>query len=338
MTNGSFFVVNVVSIFLSGVSIDACIIALGVLLYYKMWRSFIYRLMLYMFATLIFSSSSTITLMISYLRISNEELVWKEVVNWTNKTGVYASLVIPSILIFNCLAIVQLLVTSITVCIYLTAFHNYQFTYKSDLYLLVSTIIFVTVVSTLNISASVPPDRYSNNFNQFKGITIAAFVLVCLLLPVNIVFTALTLVPLCCRACGYNLCMKTAATIESHRKAMKEVLPFFILIVPSILFFLSHLKRSLDYSETSYNVVHVIYSIPGLVSSLTFALHLHFMRKKLKKLQGSRLVNYESVNFSRIHCTTVFASDRISDSCITNSPLLSAEDTQYLLTRNSRVQ
>ena len=323
MTNSSFFLVNNVSIFLSGVSTIACIIALGVLLYYKMWRSFIYRLVLYMFATLFFSSLSTIMLMISYLQISSEESVWHEVVNWNNKTGVYASLVIPSILIFSCLALVQLLVTSITVSIYLMALHNYQFTYKSDLYLLISSIIFVTIVSILNISASVSPDMYSKHFNQFEDITMAAFVLVCLLLPVNVVFTALTLVPLCCRACGYNLCMKTAATIERHRKALREILPLFFLNVPSILLFMSHLKRSLDYSETSYNFLHVTNSIPGLVSSLAFALHLYFMRKKIKKLwDNNRLEivkNYGSVIFHR-------TSAGMSDSYNTDSPLLSLEN------------
>ena len=43
----------VVSILLAIVSTIACIIALEVLLYYKMWRMFIYRLVLYMFTSLI---------------------------------------------------------------------------------------------------------------------------------------------------------------------------------------------------------------------------------------------------------------------------------------------
>ena len=49
-----------VSIPLAGVSTIACIIALGVLLYYKMWRSFIYRLVLYKFISLIVFSLSSI--------------------------------------------------------------------------------------------------------------------------------------------------------------------------------------------------------------------------------------------------------------------------------------
>ena len=58
MNHSSFFV-NAVSIPLAGVSTIACIIALGVLLYYKMWRTFIYRLVLYMFISLIIFSLGT---------------------------------------------------------------------------------------------------------------------------------------------------------------------------------------------------------------------------------------------------------------------------------------
>ena len=51
MSNNSstLIVADAVSIPLAGVSTIACIIALGVLLYYKMWRTFIYRLVLYTF-------------------------------------------------------------------------------------------------------------------------------------------------------------------------------------------------------------------------------------------------------------------------------------------------
>ena len=45
---------------LAGVSTIACIIVVEVLLYYKMWRSFIYRLVLYMFMSLIAYNSSAV--------------------------------------------------------------------------------------------------------------------------------------------------------------------------------------------------------------------------------------------------------------------------------------
>ena len=53
-------VASLLSLHLSAVSIIAYVLALVVLLYYKMWHSFIYRLVLYMFISLIFFSMSGI--------------------------------------------------------------------------------------------------------------------------------------------------------------------------------------------------------------------------------------------------------------------------------------
>ena len=47
---------------LASLSIIACIISLVVLIYFKLYRSFIYRLMLYSFISLIILSSSTIAI------------------------------------------------------------------------------------------------------------------------------------------------------------------------------------------------------------------------------------------------------------------------------------
>ena len=160
---------------------------------------------------------------------------------------------------------------------------------------------------------------------------------------VNIVFIALTLVPLCCRACGYNLCMKTAATIESHRKALREVLPFFILIVPSFMVIVvwivwfsitsGFIGGVHDY-DADFNGILSVLVASGLLNAVCFALHLFFIRKNLKKLQGkkrpSRTVNY---NQHRTHRTTVYTSEGIFETCNTVSPFVSesGEDTRYLL-------
>ena len=213
-------VADAVSIPLAGVSTIACIIALGVLLYYKMWRTFIYRLVLYMFIALIVFSLSTIMLMSSYLLSFNGEMIWYQEIN---KTGLYTAIVTPIILMYSSLAIAYLLMTCVTVCIYLMALHNYQFTYKSDLCLLIPSILYLMIVIILLAAASIPPNLYYYMYNEFHHIVTALIVLLCLPFPVNIVFTALTLVPLCCRACGYNLCMKTAATIESQEGTERNI-------------------------------------------------------------------------------------------------------------------
>ena len=109
-----------------------------------------------------------------------------------------------------------MLVACITICIYLMALHNYQFTYKSDICLLVPSILYPLIVAVPTIvKIATFYDEYYRRLCIFVGFGMPFLT--------NIVFTALTLVPLCCRACGYNLCMKTAATVESHRKAQKFI-------------------------------------------------------------------------------------------------------------------
>ena len=219
-----------VSIPLSAVSIIAYVLALGVLLYYKMWHSFIYRLVLYMFISLIFFSMSVIihSSVIVLLKEAREVNTTTNGYNITNENDT-AVITFLFVLVTSSLATAHMLVTCITVCIYLMALHNYQFTYKSDICLLVPSILYLMVVIIKFLS--VIWEVY-DHFNR-RGVTILNIFGLPFL--VNIVFIGLTLVPLCCRACGYNLCMKTAATIESHRKALREILPFFILIVPSFL-------------------------------------------------------------------------------------------------------
>ena len=50
-------------------------------------------------------------------------------------------------------------------------------------------------------------------------------------------FTALTLVTMSCRACGEvcdNLCTRSVVTRESRQQALREILPLFILLSPSV--------------------------------------------------------------------------------------------------------
>ena len=166
---------------------------------------------------------------------------------------------------------------------------------------------------------------------------------------VNVLFIALTLVPLCCRACGYNLCMKTAATIESHRKALREILPFFILIVPSFLVIIvwivwfsiasGFIGGGVHNYDADFNDILSALVALGLLNAVCFALHLFFIRKNLKKLQGKKKAS-RSANYiqHRTHRTTVYTSKGISETCNTVSPLVneSGEDTRYLLRKSNQ--
>ena len=304
---------------LAGVSTIACIIAVEVLLYYKMWHTFSYRLVLYMFMSLIaFNSSAVIFYSIELLFESTT----------TNSIGFNVTKII---FLNGCLMNAFMFMTSITVCVYLMALHNYQFTYKSDLCLLIPSVVYLTAVVTLTIFG-----------NNSEGMRIAYGILVFLTIPINIVFTALTLVPLCCRACGYNLCMKTAATIESHRKALREVLPFFILIVPS--FFVTMLQGVPSFNHDGLIVSGVILLTLGLFSSLLFAVHLFFIRKNLGRLRGNKralkTTNYGSVYQLHTHRTAVFTSEGISETCNTEHLPVSEdeEDSRFLLQQKNLMQ
>ena len=316
-------VADIASIPLAGVSTIACIIALGVLLYYKMWRTFIYRLVLYSLLSLIAFSVINILLMLTQVFTEATTVDF----NCSNN-----SCSILYIISNGSVMIASILVTCVTVCIYLMALHNYQFTYKSDLCLLVSVIFYfvIAVVATTLWNLS--------QFDQYDYIiTVIVYVLVCLPILVNIVFTALTLVPLCCRACGYNLCMKTAATVESHRKALREVLPFFFLTVPSFLVTILQIAQSFD-SAYIYLVFQLLLEAAGLVYSLSFAFHIFLVKKKLKRLRGKNKAHY--VSMRQLHTRAAYTRAGISETCKTEplSVRESEDDERFLLKKSSQNQ
>ena len=274
-----------------------------------MWRTFIYRLVLCMLISLIFFSVSEITYSsaVVLLKESREINHSTNAYNITHGNGI-AVLTSLFMLVTSSLAIAHMLVTCIIVCIYLMALHNYQFTYKSDLCLLVSSIPYLMVVISLTVIWDL-----LGHYDR-RGVTILNILLA---LPF-LVFIALTLVPLCCRACGYSLCMKTAATIESHRKALREILPFFILIVPSFLVIVVwrvwftikaiFIGSVHDYDADFNDILSAIVAL-GLLNVVCFALHLFFIRKNLKRLRGKKKAS-RTANFiqHRTHRTTVCSS------------------------------
>ena len=172
------------------------------------------------------------------------------------------------------------------------------------------------------------------------SISMILYVLCGLPILVNIVFTALTLVPLCCRACGYNLCMKTAATIESHRKALREILPLYSLVVLIIYLFLLIIYLFQARSVGVSIFYNISLTTPGLVYSLSFALHLCFIRKNLKKFRGKKkapqTTGYGSLQRRTYHVES-FTSEGISETFNTEHVAVSEdeEDTRFLLRKNN---
>ena len=287
--NSSLLQADIVTVSLAGVSTIACIIALGALLYYKLWRKFIYRLVLYKLLSLTGSSLSA-TIEISLL-IINET---RQDVNNDSVIKAFSSFSLGGIVFALMIAVY------IPICIYLMALHNYQFTHKADLCLLISSILPLILWAILIV-------LFYACINCGQVTILTEVIAVVIFFLINIVFTLLTIVPLSCRACGYNMCMKTTATKESHRKALVEVLPLFILtLLPvfsytCVIILANILDKSIDMLFSIFVTQNVFFGIPGLFTALSVAVHLLLIRNRLKS-NRRKAICYGTGNQQR--CTT----------------------------------
>ena len=135
--------------------------------------------------------------------------------------------------IFQCfhvgsLPFFYLLLTSMSLYMYILATHHHQFTsWVADLiFLIVCLILSLLTAITFLVILSLP-----NQSPALLPIQVINFIIISL---ATVGFTVLTLVPMCCRACDYNLCMRSVATRESHQQALREILPLFILLSPNV--------------------------------------------------------------------------------------------------------
>ena len=321
---------DIVTVSLAGVSTVTCIIAVAALLYYKLWHKFIYRLVLYKLLSLIGSSLLTTAIDLSLFILSTRQDV--------NMLG----FVLQTFSMFatGCLVVALIIGVCITICIYLMALHNYQFTYKADLCLFIPFIIALMLWAILMILIHTCSKCY-------QAITLTEEIGSIIFFLVNIVFTLLTVVPLSCRACGYNMCMKTTATKESHRKALIEILPFFILtILPTFSFCLVYVIINILQNNTGiiFSVFifrNVFYGIPGLFSAVSVAVHLFSVRNRLRsKRRREPAISYESINHRCTYRTGVYTSEGMSETCNTEYIPVSEneEDTRLLLLHKNNNQ
>ena len=172
-----------------------------------------------------------------------------------------------------------------------------------------------------------------------------SIIIYAILMFVNEFLTLLALVPLCSRACGYNICVKTVRTKESHRKALKEILPLFILPLPPFVpYLILIIGNTILYgSNLHIKIALLVTSTLGLIATLAFGLHLCFIGKtKLCKQRGrmkTPQVDYGTVNQPHIRHTTVYVEGEgiMSETCNTEHPYVSEgeEDSRYLLQKNN---
>ena len=326
---------RVVTISLAGVSTIACIIALVALLYFKLWRKFIYRLMLYMFVSLIILSSSLIILVSSMHKDTNYYPT--DVYILYNETAII--ICISNTIVDGSIVSAAMFVMCTNISVYLMALHNYQFSYKTDLWLVIPSILPISAIAS---------ELLLIFFNEYydKYTIIILSILASIIFSVNIIFTLLTLVPMCARACGFNLCTKTTASKESHRKALKEVLPLYILIIPSL--FSNFLTILFNSTYLNYIFIDFVYRnlnccVPGILCGFSFGLHIFFIRKNLNTLRGKRRplgAMCSGINKRRTYHTTAYTSEGISETCNTEHLYVSESesDTQFLNQKNNLAQ
>ena len=127
MGDSRFWTVTIrISTSLAGVSTITCLVAIGALLFFKAYRNFIYRLMLYILATLTITSLCT---MIKYLMsIIKVDLRDNNITIQDNGTGFSTAHFIASYAVQSGVLTALLLITCVSLCIYLMALHHRQFT------------------------------------------------------------------------------------------------------------------------------------------------------------------------------------------------------------------
>ena len=195
-----------------------------------MYRNFFYRLLLYTFAIQIFLSFIWIIQSI-IIKLCEEHLKNRTQNNCSTEESISSKII--NYAIYSSLCTIYLLLTSLNFCLYRLSIHHRHFSsWVADLiFLLMCLLLPQPLTLTLTIACGGITWLWKS---PDSPCTIAAFVLLVvaatIVLLVNIILTTLALLPVCCRTCGYNRCVRSVATRESHQRALKEILPLFIFL------------------------------------------------------------------------------------------------------------
>ena len=139
--NTSCIVANTVSCSVSVVSTIVHIIALGVLVFFKMYRKFVYRLLLYAFVALIISSISWTAYLLTIIKVQGKQVEFETFSNNSISITFYY-LHVGSLIFF------YLIQTSMSLCMYILAIHHHQFTsWVADLIFLLVCFILSQIIT-----------------------------------------------------------------------------------------------------------------------------------------------------------------------------------------------
>ena len=317
----------IVGVSLAAVSFIACLLALGSLVLFKMYRNFFYRLLLYTFGTLSFLS--LIWTLQSIMQLCEEHTEERTQNNCS--TGNVVSKFI-NYAVYSSLCTAYLLLTSLNFCLCRLSIQHKRFSsWRASLIFLIMCFLLpqpFTITLTI-ICGGITP---SWKLLQGSSITMITFVLLiaaaAIVLLTNIILTTLALLPVCCSACGYNQCTRFVATREGHQRALKEILP-------SLLLFFSYTCLAIISLVLPGKWESIASHLTGLILASSFAIHLCLLGKeKLEKLRGKKrsLAIYKSYGSigkavdQYNHRQTAFTSEGISETCNTDFPHVSEDE------------
>ena len=321
----------------AGVSSIACVIALGALLFFKMYRHFIYRLVLYTLVLLtIFSFSNMLFLILVYVSADRTVGIHGFILFlvYVSSYSYYSALMLMTCTIFY----IQELALYNRLC------NKWTYDFNCLLLSLGMPLIFITLpfvaCNEIDYSNILPvPQCQSIHVLSVQHSLATTFNLVLMLVfSLNGIFIAGVTVPLCSRACGCRAMMWSVATNRSHRQALIETMPLLVLPIVSLthtylVFILHYVQLYHTFYRLDQLFTGVLGGILGLVAALTFAMHLCILGKtKRKKLRGSTKKRVHVVTYGtmadqhRTHRPTEYTTEGISETCNTYFPHVSEED------------
>ena len=141
--NTSCIAANTVSCSLSVVFTIVHIIALGVLLFFKMYHKFIYRLLLYEFVAWITIPISWTAYLLTTIKVQGQQVEFETSTN-------SSTFIVNQYFCIGSVTFFYLLQTSMGLCIYILAIHHHQFTSW------VADLIFLFVCLILSQPIAIP--------------------------------------------------------------------------------------------------------------------------------------------------------------------------------------
>ena len=319
--NTSCIAADAVSCFVSVVFTIVHIIVLGVLVFFKMYRKFIYRLLLYAFVALMTASISWTAYLLTNIKVQGQQVEFEIFTN-SSISSIFLHIHVGG------LNFVYLLLISMSLYMYILAIHHHQFTsWVADLIFLLVCFILSQIITISFLVTSNP--LYQSPATIALEVTCYILYLLQMLVSQHSHWCQCVseLVVLTCA-------MRSVATRESHQRALRETLPLFILISPSVgtlaYIILQLAWKSADVILQQW-VPTIDISTTGLLLPLSFAVHLCILGKtKLMKLRGKRRpqpTTYGTIaNQPHTHRPTVFTSEGISETCNTDYPHVSEDE------------